>query len=384
MGKSICVVGAGIMGAAVAAALAEAGAEVTVVSRDPLGRDTSSASFAWLNALEKTPAHYAMMNINGMKMHRAYADRHGHAPWYHTGGNLHFTYGGRETERQREIFEEMSQFNYRAKWLDSDETLALEPDLSREALDGATISYFPEEGWISGALLIARLLADLRKAGGTVLAGVAVTEFARSGDAISQVLLSNGERLDVDMVVNCAGPAAGQIARLAGADIPMKNEVGVQIYTAPAAVTLNRVIHSANLNIRPDGAGRICLHDFGTDAAAASLEDATGADIEGTASAYRYDLSAAQPLADRLARFYPGTRGVELEAARIGLRPIPRDRRPVVGFQGGADNFYSAVMHSGVTQSLWIGELVKREVMEGIAASELEPYRPDRFAAPSV
>jgi len=49
------VIGAGILGAAVAARLAEAGLQVTLLDQDHPGQATSRWSFAWINSNDKAP-----------------------------------------------------------------------------------------------------------------------------------------------------------------------------------------------------------------------------------------------------------------------------------------------------------------------------------------
>ena len=69
------VIGAGILGASVAARLASSGMRVTLLDRDQPGpgnsRATSRWSFAWLNSNDKAPRHYHDLNHAGI---RAWAD----------------------------------------------------------------------------------------------------------------------------------------------------------------------------------------------------------------------------------------------------------------------------------------------------------------------
>src|SRR5205814_1821542 len=67
------VIGAGILGASVAARLASAGMRVTLLDRDQPGRATSRRSLAWLNSNDKAPRHYHDLNHPGL---RAWARSH--------------------------------------------------------------------------------------------------------------------------------------------------------------------------------------------------------------------------------------------------------------------------------------------------------------------
>lgn len=379
MVQKVCVIGAGLIGSAIASALARRGAEVIVVSAGPLGTDTSSASLSWLNAIEKMPMPYMEMNLKGMQLHADYAARHSTAPWYHRGGNLRICADEASIAKQERILREIEPVGYRGGWIGRTELKDLEPDLDVAGLGDAQVAYFPDEAWINGPALVGRLLADARAAGASVMVPAVVEGFDMQGGRIAAVRLADSARLAADIVVNCAGPAAGKLAEAAGCTLPMSNEIGVQAYTAPAATTLGRVIHSPTLNMRPDGGGRICVHDYQTDGKVSPRPDADSDALATTAAAYEIDHRHIGAMLDRLAGYYPATAGLRAEGIRLGLRPIPKDRRPAVGFFPACSNFYAAVMHSGATLCLWAGELAAREIADQKVASELKTFRPERF-----
>ena len=89
MRQRCVIVGAGIIGAALAARLAEHDAEVTVVEADQPGRGTSGSSLAWVNANDKPPRAYHDLNVAGMRAWRQWADRLG-GDWFRPGGSLHW------------------------------------------------------------------------------------------------------------------------------------------------------------------------------------------------------------------------------------------------------------------------------------------------------
>lgn len=379
MVRNVCVIGAGLVGSAVAAALAGRGAKVTVLSAGPLGTDTSSASLSWLNAIEKMPMPYMEMNLSGMRLHAEYAARHDVAEWYHRGGNLRICADEAAIAKQEKILGEIKPVGYRGGWISKAELRELEPDLDIAHLGDAQTAYYPDEAWINGPALVGRLLADARAAGASVRVPAVVKGFEMRGGGIAAVQLADGSSLVADIVVNCAGAAAGSLAEAAGCTLPMTNEIGVQAYTAPAATTLGRVIHTTALNMRPDGGGRICLHDYATDQKISPRADADPHALETTAAAYEIDRGHIDALLERLARHYPATAGLRAEGVRLGLRPIPEDRRPAMGFFPGCSNFYAAAMHSGATMCLWAGELAAREILDDKIAPELKTFRPERF-----
>ena len=86
--RRCAVIGAGVLGVCVAARLAEAGLEVTLLDRDEPGRAATGSSFAWLNANDKAPRPYHDLNHAGMRAWAALAATLGGAAWYRPAGNL--------------------------------------------------------------------------------------------------------------------------------------------------------------------------------------------------------------------------------------------------------------------------------------------------------
>ena len=71
--------------------------------------------------------------------------------------------------------------------------------------------------------------------------------------------------------------------------------------------------------------------------------------------------------------------GVAVEAVRLGVRPMPMDGFPIVGFDPSVGNLYHVVTHSGITLAARLALLVTEELSGG-GAEPLEAYRPSRFA----
>jgi glycine/D-amino acid oxidase-like deaminating enzyme len=71
-----------------------------------------------------------------------------------------------------------------------------------------------------------------------------------------------------------------------------------------------------------------------------------------------------------------------VESAAVGVRPLPADGLPAVGWVRAPGGLYVVVTHSGVTLAPLLAELVTREV-HGSTEPLLAPFRPDRFLAPA-
>jgi glycine/D-amino acid oxidase-like deaminating enzyme len=343
MVEHVVVIGAGVYGAAVSAALRRRGARVTVVDAGAPGGGTSGATFSWLNSCGKQPRAYHDLNVAGMVAHRKLAAETPHSDWYHEGGNLEWTDEEADRAALRDKVSRVLGYGYEARWLTKAEVLRLEPDLDPGHVPADEIAYFPQEGWLEPHRMIAYLLA-----GTEVVRNDSVT--AIDGD---QVVLASGTRLAADAIVNCAGPRAADIAALAGLSLPMRNTSGTLVYTSPVAVAVSRVIHAPKVHLRPDGAGRLLLHG--------------------------HDEAAAEKVFADAVALYPGVGAATVESVRVGERPIPGDGLPVLGRAEALPNFHFAVSHSGATLSVHAGDLVAAEVMGADVADALAPFRFERF-----
>lgn len=341
----VVVVGAGVYGAAVAAALARQGAAVTVVDAGPPGSGTSGASFSWINSRHKQPAVYHDLNVAGMVAHRQLAIEVPLSDWYHAAGGLAWGDAAERVDALREI-------GYAAEVLTRAEAVELEPGIDPRRLPDDGIAFFPDEGWIEPVRLIGHLLSrDVE-----VVSGDAVTGMEVKGDAVRSVRLESGAALPADAVVNCAGPRAAEVAAMVGLALPMRNLRCVLVYTSPVAVPLARVVHAPDVHFRPEGDGRVLLHSGEID----RTEDADG-------------------LLRDAATYYPAMGAARIETVRRGERPIPGDGLPVLGRVADLRNYFFAVSHSGVTLCLHAGGLVADEVLGKDREDALAAFRFERF-----
>jgi len=367
MAEHVVVVGAGVYGAAVAASLTRRGARVTVVDAGAPAGGTSGATFSWTNSCGKQPWPYHDLSVAGMEAHRKLAAEAPHGDWYHEGGNLEWA--ADDIEQLREKVDGVRAYGYEARWLSRAEALRLEPDMNPAELPADEIAYFPQEGWIEPTRLIGHLLAAAVSHGAELVQNDAVKGIEVSDGRVRAVRLASGRQLAADAVVNCAGPQAARIAELAGLVLPMRNTRGMLVYTSPVAVSVSRVVHAPHVHLRPDGAGRLLLHN-------PDLDDK--ATVSGTG-----EVTVAQSAVDTVLEagraLYPGIRAATVES--VGERPIPGDGLPVLGRVAELPNFFFAVSHSGVTLSLHAGDLVAAEALGVDQSDTLATFR---FERPSL
>jgi glycine/D-amino acid oxidase-like deaminating enzyme len=217
------------------------------------------------------------------------------------------------------------------------------------------------------------MLDAARRHGAQVRTGAQVARVEMAGGRATGVVLASGERCPADVVVNCAGRWADTLSVGDEPDLrlPLAPTFGLLVFTPPVATCVRRIVRSAHVHLRPDGAGRLVLH---MDDADATLTSTTQPSPQ---------LPIAHDLVQRVAAVLPSIGPVDPEAVRIGVRPIPTDGLSAVGPLPGLSGYYVVVTHSGVTLSPILAHLAASELMSGTPEHQLEPFRPARLLAPS-
>jgi len=363
----VVVVGAGIIGSSVAYEAAKAGAQVTVLEAGKIAGGASATSFAWTNATGKRPRAYFALNVAGMRAHLDLSREFGNAPWFKQTGSLEWYSDKHDWGAQQENAVQMKDWGYGVEWISKSRLRELEPDIDHSAVGDSPIVYYPEEGWVHPVLYTAWLLrAAQEKWNATVHPFTGVTSVDVQNGVARAVRTADGAVHEADAIINCTGSWADR--SLDGVPvIPMASNVGVLGFTLPVATTLQRQFHMDDLDVRPDGAGRLMIHKISVDSLVPELREL---DPKG---------DEAVLLLDAVRRVIPAVQAHDLESVRTTMRPIPSDRLTCSGWVPGVSGYYAAVTHSGVTIAPYLGKAIADEVVRGRPHDSLLEFRPDRF-----
>ena len=366
----IVIVGAGVIGAALGYRLAQAGALVTMVERRFPGAGTSGSSFAWINGMDKPPREYHRLNIRSIRDHEDLADEIG-GDWVHVTGSLHWaaTRDGARVSALEQLVRRLKGWGMRVDRLTPVQAVReLEPDLAIDP-DAVTSVYLVHRaGWLDPmAMAHGTSSAAAERYGAKLLQGE-VVGIRTAGGMIEVLVLADGRELTADVVINAAGPDAARLAALAGVTLPIERTPGLLLVTAPAPVRLGRAVYAAEVHLRPDGGGRVMVQWEPLDSHA----------VDGSPMGVDDELVGAAM--ERARAVMPALARVGVESVRLGIRPVPKDGFPIVGFDPALGNLYHVVTHSGVTLAARLALLVTEELTGG-DGEPLDPYRPSRFAA---
>ncbi len=377
MPRSCVVIGAGVLGAAVAARLATAGLDVALLEQDQPGRATSRWSFAWLNSNDKAPRAYHDLNHAGMQAWAELAQELDGSSWYRPTGHVELATSEAEAAQLAARVRRLAEWGYPARLIDAAEAIALEPSL-RLSWPAATAAWFPDEAYVLTEPLIERLIDDAQAHGASILTG----ERGRvTALAPGRVHTAAGQVLAADEIVCCAGrwtPQVAALAALVGAaepvplvtwDTPGATPPGLAVLVGPVGSDgPSRIIHTPQLALRPHSGGRVHLEapDVAVDL------HTPGPEL----------LRWATELLHRARRTVSGLDQATVTDYQVCVRPMPMDGQSIVGRLAGAEWLYVAVTHSGVTLAAHLARLIAAELADGQSRAELAPYRPARFIKP--
>jgi glycine/D-amino acid oxidase-like deaminating enzyme len=367
----VVVIGAGVIGLSVATDLARRGVRVTVVEQDAPGTGTSATSYAWVNANNKEPRDYYELNLAGLEAHHRLAqDTDGN--WIGTGGHVEVATEPAHSEELGRRVTRLQSHGYEAELITSARAQQLAPDLIIPP-DTGPIAYFGREAYCYPQLYLAHLLTTAAELGVRVINGAEVKTFDVESDRPT-VRLADGTAIDCDQVVSCVGRWTETLLAQADVTLPMATfehpgdvTVGYLAVTNPLPVSLTLLVTTSQLNVRPNGGGRLMLQALDLDRTADPRAVPTS------------DSPVAEELLDRLEGVLRNTGTASIVELRVGQRAIPADGLTIAGPLPSVPWLYVVATHSGVTLAPLLGNLVAEEISGAAPQDLLTAFRPDRL-----
>lgn len=306
------VVGAGVVGLAVARALALQGREVLVLeAAEAIGTGTSSRNSEVIHAgLYYAPGSLkARLCVHGRSLMYAYcAERN--VP-HSRCGKLVVATSTEQLPALRKVQEHAWGNGVELQWLDRDAALALEP-----ALACVAALHSPETGIVDSHGLMLALQGDLENVGG-ILAFNSPLAYAHQRLNAIELVAIDGTRLLARTVVNAAGLAAPALAsRFDGLDpshVPQARFAKGNYFTLAGRAPFSRLIYPV-----PEAAG-LGVHltlDLGGQAK-------FGPDVQWVESPddLVVDPARGDAFYAEVRKYWPGLRDGALAAGYAGIRP---------------------------------------------------------------
>ena len=353
MKRKVLVIGAGIIGAAIARHVARAGPAVTVIDSGEPGGLATRASWGWINASWGNPEPYVKLRLAAIAAWHRLA---GELPEVGTNwcGGLLWDLPPAELQQYAE---QHSTWGYDIRCVERAEIMALEPNL-KAAPERAC--HAPVEGVLEPLQAAHALLADARATGAEIFAPMAAKWLLEKHGKIVGVQTDEGA-LHADEVVIAAGAGSAGLLDSVGLRLKLTAPPGLLAHSRPLPPLLNGLLMTPGQHVRQTATGRLVA----------------GTDFAGAVPAGHADQMAHELLGGMRA-LITGAERAELDFHTLGIRPTPADGFPAVGRPQGRAGLYLAVTHSGVTLAAVLGRMVAEELLEGRRDPLLGPYTPDR------
>lgn len=375
----VVVIGAGALGAATAWFATRAGLSVQVIERGPIVSGTTSACEGNLLVSDKEVGPELDLALLSLRIWREDLGEYGELWEFEEKGGLVVAAtadGARGltdlTERQRaagvDVHEVADAHTY-------------EPHLTREVAGAA---FYPQDCQVQPMLMAAHLLRMARERGAKVWTHTAVTGFLRDGDRVTGVRTDRGD-IAAGHVVNAAGTWAGEIAALAGVEVPVLPRRGFILVTEPLPPTVFHKVYAGE-------------YVASTQSSDEGLQ--TSAVIEGTRSGTiligssrervgfdrKVSLPALREMARKALALFPTLAEVAVMRSYLGFRPYCPDHLPVIGLDPRARGLAHAAGHEGAGIGLSVGsaKLLVQALTGQRPELDLAPFAPERFTLQEV
>lgn len=354
------VIGAGIIGASVAYHLAKNGADVVLLDAADPASGTTSRSFAWINANNKTPKPYFDLNVAGMRENAALQRELG-GEWLHMTGN---TIVSEDSGSLEEKVRRLNDWGYEARMISPEEAREVEPGAKvTDTFPNAAVAHFVGESWSDAPLATRTVLEAARSLGVVIRTGTEVVGVEAGNEGV-KARSSDGEVSMADAVVNAAGPDGAKVALMVGRELPLDVFPGLVVRVSAPPGSLRGLLHTPTVNLRPDGEGYLAIHHDSVDEKVSEEADLDG---------------LAEELLERAREIVPALESSQVVELRPGRRPVPGDGYSCVGALPHIPGYYEALTHSGVTLGPLVGRLLAKRIATGEVDPLLATFRPDRF-----
>ncbi len=367
----VVIIGGGIVGSSIAYHLTANGCgNVLVIERESAqGKGSTGKSMGGVRAQFSTPVSI-QMSLYSIPFYASFEERLGYPCDYRPQGYLFCATSDKQMAYLRSNFSQQVEMGLKdVRLMAGDEIRKLFPQLRAADIVGG--SFCSSDGFVDPYSAMNGFIACACERGATVWKSTTVTGIASDGAGIASVQTSRGPVV-TRKVVNCAGAWAGEVARLAGVELPVEPLRRMLVpsepfdefpHTAPMIVDMSNGFH-----FRPEARGFLLAWN--------DPEETPGFKTD-------FDVSFVEKILTRAADRVPCFANLPVNPKRAwaGLYEMTPDHHPILGEAPTLPGFFLAngfsghgVMHAPATGKI-LGDLILTGTTDLIDASLLSLKR---------
>lgn len=381
-GYDAIVIGAGVVGACCAHYLVDAGLRVAIVDRGSVASGTTGAGEGNILVSDKGPGPELDLALLSRRLWFDLIDLIGERAELEPKGGIVIAHDETALQKLQGFATSQRAAGVEAIEVDSDSLRELEPHIT-SAIPGGV--HYPQDmqtqPMLAAAHLIARGVATGRL---DRYLDTEVLEITRSHH-VTGVRTREGH-IGAPIVVNAGGTWGGQIAALAGVDLPILPRRGFLLVTEPLPPMVRHKVYAADYvaNVASDREG------LETSAVIEGTRGGTiliGSSRERVGFDATLDWSVIARLAEQAIAIFPRLAGVHLLRTYGGFRPYCPDHLPVIGPDDRVPGLIHACGHegAGVGLAAATGYLIAQSVTRSAAGDDvdlpLDAFSPMRFTS---
>ena len=362
----VVVVGAGVIGCAVAYELARRGARVRVLDRRDVAHGATQASAGILAPFVEAHEGSALLDLGGRSLDcydefvaRVVEDSSA-AVQYVRNGTLEVAFDRTTLGRLDALGCSLAARGVPAELLDGRAVREAEPQLHEKACGGVLV---PSHGFVGAGDLTAALRRGAAAHGVTFETAITAVRISSGRDGLR--VETPGDRIECNTVVMAAGSWSGQIEVEGESALPVRPVRGQLLHLAWPASPLTRVVWCERCYLVPWPDGTVLA----------------GATIEEVGFDERATVAGVRQLIEAVSEVTPQARDAWFKEVRVGLRPATPDHLPVIGASTRVPGLVYATGHfrSGVLLAPLTAQLVCDLILDGVRDPVLDQTGPERF-----
>ena len=364
--SKVVVVGAGIVGCAVAYELARRGVHVRVIDRREVGQGATQASAGvlapYIEAHDRGPL--LELTTRSLDLYDAFVSRvvedSGATVQYVRTGTLEIACDDAGMARLESVQATCAAHGISAELLDDRRVHKAEPHLSPAVRGGLVVE---SHGFVGASDLTAALRRAAAAHGVTFVTSSAATRVARNGSGIR--IETGGDAFGCEAVIMAAGSWSGRVEVDGAAPVPIRPVRGQLLHLGWPSPPLTRVVWAPGCYLVPWSDGSVLV----------------GATVEEVGFDERATVAGVRELLDATHEVAPEVSQASFKEARVGLRPATPDELPVIGPSATVPGLVYACGHfrNGVLLAPLTAALVGDLLVEHRHDAALDVTTPARF-----